>query len=90
MRECEALEAQLKKCKTKEEVTAVIGNAFSHLNEKDPDVEYITAAKQDAIAEYQKSDTYEKLPSKAEKEKKEKEEKWIPSGLYNRHGKINN
>ena len=89
MREREALEAQLKKCKTKEDVTAVIGNAFSHLNEKDPDVEYITSAKQDAIAEYRKSDTYEKLPSKAENKKKEKEPKWSPSGLYNRHGKLN-
>jgi len=90
MRDKEALEAQLKNCKTKEEAQAVIGNALGGLNSKDPDYEYKIAARQDSISEYQKSDTYKELPSKLEEtnEKKKKEKNALPSGLYGRNGKF--
>ncbi len=60
----EALEAQLKSCKSKEEVQKVYTDAVIRVPEDDPAREELMAAYADAYDEFKKSDDYGSLPQK--------------------------
>lgn len=60
------LENRLKSCRSKEEAHAVFSSALNGVSEKDPLKEYLIAAYQDAMNEFQKSDAYQKLSDKKE------------------------
>ena len=62
----EALEAQLKCCKSKEEAQELYTDAVSRIPEDDPARAELLAAYDDAYGEFKKSDDYGSLPQKDE------------------------
>ena len=62
----EALEAQLKCCKSKEEAQELYTDAVSRIPEDDPARAELMAAYDDAYGEFKKSDDYGSLPQKDE------------------------
>lgn len=67
----EALEAQLKCCKSKEEAQELYTDAVSRIPEDDPARAELLAAYDDAYGEFKKSDDYGSLPQKDEDREKE-------------------
>ena len=68
----DGLEQRLKTCHSKEEAQTIFANAIGGVSDKDPMKEYIVAAYQDVMEEFQKSDEYKDLPNTEEEAKKEK------------------
>ena len=68
----DGLEQRLKNCHSKEEAQTIFANAIGGVSDKDPMKEYIVAAYQDVMEEFQKSDEYKDLPNTEEEAKKEK------------------
>lgn len=70
------LEQQMKKCKSKQEVREVVGDAITHVSEKDPDRNAIVATYQEAYQEFRKTAKYRRLPdTRKEAEEEEKQGK---------------
>lgn len=69
----EALETQLKNCKSKEEAQDVYLDKVSRISEDDPARQELRAAYDDAFDEYKKSGDYKSLP-RTEEERKSKRE----------------
>lgn len=67
----ESLETRLAHATSKEDAVSIYSDAVSHIGENDPMKEYIVAAYDDAMKEFQKTDTYEQLPQ-TEKDAREK------------------
>ena len=65
-RQCVALESGLAHSTSKEEAQSVYLDALTHISEEDPMKEYIIAAYDDAMKEFQKSDQYQSLPETKE------------------------
>ena len=63
----EALEAQLKSCKSKEEAQELYTDTVSRIPEDDPARKELMAAYDDAYEEFKKSDGYDSLPEKEKK-----------------------
>ena len=61
-----SLEAGLAHSASKEEAQSVYLDALNHISEDDPMKEYIIAAYDDAMKEFQKSDQYQSLPETKE------------------------
>ncbi len=62
----DSLEARLKSCTSKEEAAEVYSDSLSSVSKEDPAKEYLIAAYQKVMEEFQKSDEYRKLPEKEE------------------------
>ena len=75
----EALETQLKNCKSKEEAQDIYLDKVSRISEDDPARQELRAAYDDAFDEYKKSGDYKSLPS-TEEERKRKRENNTKSG----------
>lgn len=58
----ESLEIRLAHATFREDAVSIYGDALLHISEDDPMKEYIVAAYDDAMKEFKKSDTYQKLP----------------------------
>lgn len=58
----ESLETRLAHAVSKEDAVSIYSDAVSHIGENDPMKEYIVAAYDDAMKEFQKTDTYQQLP----------------------------
>lgn len=58
----ESLETRLTHATSKENAVSIYSDAISHIGENDPMKEYIVAAYDDAMKEFQKTDTYQTLP----------------------------
>ena len=69
----ESLETRLQHATSKESASSIYADALSHVSDKDPMKEYIIAAYNDAMKEFQKSDAYQELPETEEDAKEEKE-----------------
>lgn len=67
----DSLEARLSSCSSKEAAQTIYADALSHVGDDDPMKEYIVAAYDDAMKEFQKSDAYQSLPDTEEDAKKE-------------------
>lgn len=65
-----AVENQLKHAQTKQEVNDIILHAFGCVSDKDPYKEYVIAAIDRVIKDFQNSDAYEKLPDTNEEAQK--------------------
>lgn len=65
----DSLENRLAGCTSKEEALEVYTDALSSVSEEDPMKEYLVAAFQKVMDEYQQSDKYQSLPQKKEDEK---------------------
>lgn len=65
-RMAEALEHQLEKADSKEEVNDIIFHALNGISDKDPYKAAIVAAMDEVIKEFKKSDGYKNLPDKKE------------------------
>ena len=63
----EALEHQLEKADSKEEVNDIIFHALNGISDKDPYKAAIVAAMDEVIKEFKKSDVYKNLPENEEK-----------------------
>ena len=61
-----SLESGLSHSASKEEAQSVYLDALNHISEDDPMKEYIVAAYDDAMKEFQKSDQYQSLPETKE------------------------
>lgn len=70
----DSLEARLSSCSSKEEAQSIYADALGHVSDDDPMKEYIAAAYDDAMKEFQKSDDYQSLPA-TEKDAAEEKEK---------------
>lgn len=68
----DGLEQRLKSCRSKEEAQTIFANAMDSVSDKDPMKEYIVAAYQDVMEEFQKSDEYKELPDTEEEAKERK------------------
>lgn len=66
----DGLEQRLKSCRSKEEAQTIFANAIDGVSDKDPLKEYIVAAYQDVMDEFQKSNEYKELPDTEEEAKK--------------------
>lgn len=75
----EALETQLKNCKSKEEAQDIYLDKVSRISEDDPARQELRAAYDDAYDEYKKSGDYKSLP-RTEEERKRKRENNTKSG----------
>ena len=62
----DGLEQRLKSCRSKEEAQTIFANAMDGVSDKDPMKEYIVAAYQNVMEEFQKSDEYKELPDTVE------------------------
>ena len=71
----ESLETRLAHATSKENASNIYADALSHVSDKDPMKEYIIAAYDDAMKEFQKSDAYQELPDTEKEAKEEKEDK---------------
>ena len=56
------LTEQMKKCKSKQEVSDVVNDAIAHVAEKDPDRDAIIATYREAYKEFRKTPGYCRLP----------------------------
>ena len=56
------LTEQMKKCKSKQEVSDVVNDAIAHVSEKDPDRDAIIATYREAYKEFRKTPGYCRLP----------------------------
>ena len=65
----DGLEHRLKNCHSKEEAQMIFANAVDGVSDKDPMKEYIVAAYQDVMEEFQKSDEYKELSDTEEETK---------------------
>ena len=77
----QAVENQLKNCKSKEEVQEVIDCAIGGIGKDDPDKEYLIAGIREIEKEFKKSEYYKRLPEK----KEESERKKLKNYLYNKN-----
>lgn len=68
----DSLEARLSSCSSKEEAQQTYADALTHIGGDDPMKEYIVAAYDDAMKDFQKSDAYRSLPE-TEEDAKEKD-----------------
>ena len=68
----DSLEARLSSCSSKEEAQQTYADALTHIGSDDPMKEYIVAAYDDAMKDFQKSDAYRSLPE-TEEDAKEKD-----------------
>ena len=68
----DSLEARLSSCSSKEEAQQTYADALTHIGRDDPMKEYIVAAYDDAMKDFQKSDAYRSLPE-TEEDAKEKD-----------------
>lgn len=67
------LTEQMKKCKSKQEVSDVVSDAIAHVSEKDPDRNAIIATYREAYKEFRKTPGYCRLPdTRKEAEEEEK------------------
>lgn len=66
-----SLESGLAHSTSKEEAQSVYLDALTHISEEDPMKEYIIAAYDDAMKEFQKSDQYQSLPETKEDDAKQ-------------------
>ncbi len=58
----EMLEAQMKHCRSKQEVDETVNDAISHISEKDPDKQALIATYREAYKEFRKTTGYKSLP----------------------------
>ncbi len=77
----QAVENQLKNCKSKEEAQEVIDCAIGGIGKDDPDKEYLIAGIREIEKEFKKSEYYKRLPEK----KEESERKKLKNYLYNKN-----
>lgn len=70
----EALETQLKNCKSKEEAQDIYLDKVSRISEDDPARQELRAAYDDAFDEYKKSGDYKSLPNTEEERKRKRED----------------
>lgn len=77
----QAVENQLKHCKSKEEAQEVIDCAIGGIGKDDPDKEYLIAGIRETEKEFKESKYYKRLPEK----KEESERKKIKDYLYNKN-----
>lgn len=71
----ESLETRLQHATSKENASNIYADALSNVSDKDPMKEYIVAAYDDAMKEFQKSDEYQNLPATEEEAKEEEARK---------------
>lgn len=72
----DGLESRLKCCRSKEEAQTMFGDAMDSISDDDPMKEFLTAAYQDVMKEFQKSDAYKDLPNTNEEADAQKPKKF--------------
>lgn len=73
----QAVENQLKNCKSKEEVQEVIDCAIGGIGKDDPDKKYLIAGIRETEKEFKKSEYYKRLPEKKEESERKKLENYL-------------
>jgi len=73
----DGLEARLKTVTSKQKAQEIYADSLSHVADDDPMKEYIVAAYQDAMKNFEKSDAYKELPETEEDAKHEEHKKKI-------------
>ena len=68
----QAVENQLKNCKSKEEAQEVIDCAIGGISKDDPDKEYLIVGIRETEKEFKKSEYYKRLPEKKEESERKK------------------
>lgn len=62
----DGFEARLKTASSKQKAQEIFANSLSHISDEDPMKEYIIAAYQDAMKNFEKSEDYKELPETEE------------------------